>query len=197
MPKVVDHEQRRAQIVEAAWRLIAQKGIAATTMRQIASEAGFANGALRHYFANKHELLLSAFQHVFNATNRRFAASAKHVTALAALDALCLEIMPLDEERILEARIVIPFYEHAVSDPAYAELLQDTMSEWREQFRGFLADARVTGSIHPDTDIESLAEALLTLLQGMQVTAVLLPEHATPEILLGQYRALLAGHTTS
>lgn len=193
MPKIVDHEQRRAEIVSATWRLIARKGIGATTMRQIATEAGFANGALRHYFANKDDLLFRAYRHVFDATNERFASNANGLTGLAALDALCAEIMPLDEERRLEARIVIPFFEHAINDPAYATLLQDTMDEWVTQFTTHLTQAVQDGDLRTDLDATTTAEALLALLQGMQITAVLIPEHAAPSQLQTQYRAFLQG----
>ena len=51
MPKVVDHDQRRVELVQATWRIIAREGIERATMRGIAAEAGFANGALKPYFS--------------------------------------------------------------------------------------------------------------------------------------------------
>ena len=62
MPKVVDIEQRRAELTEAAARLIARSGIESATMREVAAEAGWTTGALTHYFADKRELLLTTFQ---------------------------------------------------------------------------------------------------------------------------------------
>lgn len=52
-------EQRRADLLESASRLFVEKGYAATTMNEIAADAGFAKGTLYHYFANKAELLES------------------------------------------------------------------------------------------------------------------------------------------
>ena len=62
MPKVVDIEQRRAELAEAASRLIARAGIESATMREVAAEAGWTTGALTHYFSDKRELLLTTFQ---------------------------------------------------------------------------------------------------------------------------------------
>ncbi len=45
MPKVIDHDQRRRDIIDVTWKLIVKGGIEAATMREIAAEAGFANGA--------------------------------------------------------------------------------------------------------------------------------------------------------
>ena len=122
VPKIVDHDQRRLELVDATWRIIARLGIESATMREIALEAGFANGALKPYFPTKDDLLTFAFGHVFNRTNR----AGRRVTAaqagLAALRSLCVEVLPLDEERINEARIVIPFWQKALNDPGKAGL---------------------------------------------------------------------------
>jgi AcrR family transcriptional regulator len=62
VPKIVDVEQRRADLTDAAARLIARSGIESATMREVAAEAGLTTGALTHYFTDKHELLLTTFQ---------------------------------------------------------------------------------------------------------------------------------------
>jgi len=54
-PRMADH--RRASLIEAAEKLFVEKGVDATTMNEIAKEAGFAKGTLYHYFKNKAELL--------------------------------------------------------------------------------------------------------------------------------------------
>ncbi len=49
---------RRTQILDAATRTFAQRGYHKSTIRQIASEAGVADGTIYIYFKNKTELLL-------------------------------------------------------------------------------------------------------------------------------------------
>lgn len=39
MPKIVDHDQRRRDLVEATLRIILRQGLAGATMRDIATEA--------------------------------------------------------------------------------------------------------------------------------------------------------------
>ena len=62
MPKIVDHESRRQELVEAAWRVINRVGIDATTVREIAAESGYSTGSLAHYFATKDDILRSALE---------------------------------------------------------------------------------------------------------------------------------------
>lgn len=108
--KYVDLNERRLEL-DATWRIIARHGIEGATIREIAMEAGFANGALKAYFPTKETLLEFAIGHVFIRTNQRISGVTANKSGLAALRAFCLEVLPLDEERVNEARTVIPFWQ--------------------------------------------------------------------------------------
>ena len=60
MPKIVDWDARRDEILSATWRVIARDGIARATIRAIAREAGCSRGILAHYFDDKADILGSA-----------------------------------------------------------------------------------------------------------------------------------------
>jgi len=55
--RVRDPEQKKADIIDAAARLFAQKGVAATTMREIASESGAGLGLVTYHFKDKNDIL--------------------------------------------------------------------------------------------------------------------------------------------
>jgi AcrR family transcriptional regulator len=50
-------EERRRQLMDAAWRLFARKGYLATTTQEIATSAGVTKGALYFHFKTKEDLL--------------------------------------------------------------------------------------------------------------------------------------------
>jgi AcrR family transcriptional regulator len=179
VPKIVDHDERRLELVDATWRIIARNGLEGATMREIAMEAGFANGALKPYFPTKDTLLEFAFSHVFNRTNQRIAEVTAGQTGLAALRAFCLEVLPLDEERINEARIVIPFWQKAVNDPQKAVIHQQSMDEWLTAIRRYLKEARDAGDVSTAVDDNALAGQLLNMLLGAQIEAALAPAGRT------------------
>jgi AcrR family transcriptional regulator len=56
MPKIVDQEQYRKELLYKAFDLLAQKGYANVTTRQLAKELGISTGALYHYFPSKKAL---------------------------------------------------------------------------------------------------------------------------------------------
>ncbi|WP_087873145.1 TetR/AcrR family transcriptional regulator [Arthrobacter globiformis] len=192
MPKIVDHDERRLELVDATWRIIARLGIESATMREIATEAGFANGALKPYFPTKDTLLTFAFGHVFNRTNRRIADVTAGLSGLTALRAFCIEVLPLDEERINEARIVIPFWQKAINDPDKAQIHRESMQEWLDSIRRYLGEARDSGDVSTVVDDDSLAGQLLNMLLGAQIAAALLPEGQTQLGLDGQLEGFLA-----
>lgn len=176
MPKIVDHDERRLELVDATWRIIARQGLESATMREIAMEAGFANGALKPYFPTKDTLLEFAFSHVFNRTNQRIARVTAGKAGLEALRAFCLEVLPLDEERINEARVVIPFWQKAVSDPRKADIHRESMAEWLATIRRYLGEARTSGDVSASVADSVLAGQLLNMLLGAQIEAALAPE---------------------
>lgn len=53
MPKIVNHEQYRKELLSKCFDLFAQKGYGSITMRQIAQGMGVSTGTLYHYFPSK------------------------------------------------------------------------------------------------------------------------------------------------
>ncbi|MGV9712842.1 TetR/AcrR family transcriptional regulator [Gordonia sp. NPDC003424] len=175
MPKIVDHDERRREIIEVVWRLVATRGIEAMSMRTIAEEAGYANGVLSYYFANKDDVIRQAYDYVYTATNNRIAGLIGDARGLAALRIFCGEVMPRTPEALLEARIATTLWDRAMYDPVINRTNVEAMQTWRDEIAGFLDDAVADGEIQP-TDTVLAADSLLTSMMGMQIMAVLTPD---------------------
>ncbi len=63
MPKVVDHDARRALILDRCFELFARHGYGSVRMRQIARETGLSIGSIYHYFPDKEAIGEQLFQH--------------------------------------------------------------------------------------------------------------------------------------
>ncbi|MFC9969119.1 TetR/AcrR family transcriptional regulator [Nocardia ignorata] len=61
MPKRVDVDARRTEILEAAVRVFARKGFAASRIEDVAAEAGVAKGSVYLAVSSREELLTAAF----------------------------------------------------------------------------------------------------------------------------------------
>lgn len=193
MPKIVDHDARREEIISAVWRLVARDGFTSLTMRTLASELGLANGALVRYFPARDDILRAAFRRAFDATNARADRGMDSLEGLDALRRLCVEIMPLDDERLDEARVVIGFWDYALADTDLTKVLDDAMAEWRARMTIYLRSAQLTQEVSADTDIATVVDMIMATLMGLQITAVFSPLRNTPSRQLKILDRLLDG----
>src|SRR5438067_5665059 len=116
MPKVVDHAVRRAELVDAAWRVIAGEGLEAATMRRIAEAAGCTTGRVTHYFDAKDDVLVAALREVHRRAAERMRRHIREADAATALLEVVLEALPMDEDRQLEWKVWLAFWGRAVAD---------------------------------------------------------------------------------
>lgn len=116
MPKVIDHDQRREHIVDVTWALIVRGGFEAATMREIANAAGFANGALKRYFASKDVLVEATFDRALTMFNDDITGTVVRQSGLEALRAMCYGAMPLDAKRVTAGRVLMAFWEMSLAN---------------------------------------------------------------------------------
>lgn len=64
MPKIVDHEATRADMLERAFELFATTGYAAVSMRELAKWLRVSTGTLYHYFDTKEQFFSEMVRHV-------------------------------------------------------------------------------------------------------------------------------------
>jgi AcrR family transcriptional regulator len=181
MPKIVDHEERRAQLAAAVWRLASQEGLEAVTIRAVASEAGWSTGALNHYFADKEELLLFAFQTVADRVGRRIATATRTATEpTALLRTILAEALPLDAERRAEVRVWFAFLGLALTRPALARAQRVAYRGWRMKLASTLREAQERGEVDPGIDAELEATELVAFADGLAVQASFEPRALSP-----------------
>jgi AcrR family transcriptional regulator len=56
MPKIIDHEQYRNELLSKCFDIFARRGYATLTMRELAAELKVSTGTLYHYWAGKQEI---------------------------------------------------------------------------------------------------------------------------------------------
>ncbi|NUP00650.1 MAG: TetR family transcriptional regulator [Nonomuraea sp.] len=179
MPKIVDHDERRAEVLSAARRVIVRDGIDAATTRAIAKEAGYSNGVLAHYFADKDEILLSALRQSHQRIRARLTRKVGSVTGLAALRELLLDNLPLDAERTQESRLEVSFWSRSLASERLAEVQRAEAAELRAAVRELLGQARAAGELRTDDNLDDLAEHLLALVDGLSLHLLLYPGRLT------------------
>jgi AcrR family transcriptional regulator len=70
-------ERTQTQLIEAAIRVFAEKGIGGAPVQAIAHEAGLANGTFYNHFASKQELVVAVAGHLMDKVSDQIAASVR------------------------------------------------------------------------------------------------------------------------
>ena len=101
MPKVVDHQQYRKELLSKSFNLFAQKGYATITMRQIAQELGVSTGTLYHYFPSKESLFLQLVLEQTQEDTLNFQSATKDTGALSERIATLMEFVDYNKDYFL------------------------------------------------------------------------------------------------
>ena len=182
----------REQLVEAALRCFEAQGFAATTLEQIAEEAGVTKGAVYSNFANKEELFLALADRVEpDAADASFAMLGDLSRSLAERfrmfgEVNAHEFQPPNERLAswLEVRAFALRNERARA--AFADKLRSIMDEWGRRTEQ-AAPLIQASPIVPGVVVALVTQALLDGIRGLQA---FVPEEITPEV-FGQATQLL------
>jgi AcrR family transcriptional regulator len=176
MPKIIDHDQRRRDIVEVAKSIILKGGFEAATMRSIAAEAGFANGALKHYFPGKESIVAATFETILQEMSEGVqAAGAEPMTADAALRGFLEATIPRDQDQIAAGRVLLALWEYAMANESLAELYRGHLASWRSSLIERMEAARDEGSIR-DQDFGTPANEYISAAVGATVINLMYPD---------------------
>lgn len=212
MPKFVDAALRRQEVVEAVFRIIAADGLERASLREVADEAELAVGSVRHYFASSDELLAHSFGVVVDRIVRRLTAADDRLAEAEpgtpehhqGVLTLLGELLPLDEERAVDACVWMAFKNAARTKPflaaeadrshrAVAAVVGRLVMELSAG-AGAAADGSgdSTGDPLDQQRLVTEAERLLATLDGLTMHALLQPEWMTAQMC----RDVLESHLT-
>ncbi|MGF1521454.1 MAG: TetR/AcrR family transcriptional regulator [Leptolyngbyaceae cyanobacterium] len=82
MPKIVDHDRYRKELLMGCFDLFAERGYGSITMRQIAKGLGVSTGTLYHYFPSKESIFMQLVQELFERDISTFFAQAPNAHRL-------------------------------------------------------------------------------------------------------------------
>lgn len=178
----LDHAERRTQLAEAVWRIVGRDGVRAASVRGVAREAGLSMGSVRYFFATQDELLHFAMREVIDKAGRRIEAGAPAREAMVrkgrgvdAAVALLAQVVPLDDERLTEARVYAAFTGNTVTDPGMAAIQREADSAVRQLCRACLDGLAELGDVDPGRDLEVETERVWSILDGLTMHILLDP----------------------
>jgi AcrR family transcriptional regulator len=164
--------ERRRQILEAAIRRFAERGVESASMRDIAAAIGVSHTALRHYFATRDELLVEAY--------RAHEAGFRGAAPDPGEDAFGAMVDAAERNRAVPG--LVELYAALTTDalqdghPAARAFVAGRFAELRDGLRDAIAQAQMDGRIRSDLAAADLAALLIAASDGLQVQWMLSPE---------------------
>ncbi|MET3916937.1 AcrR family transcriptional regulator [Variovorax sp. OAS795] len=160
-------EQTRQRLVESARRLVALRGLYAASVRDIAADAGYSQGAFYSNFASKEALLLEVLKLHKDDEARRVAAiidSAGDVEeALSSLETWAERLSASPEHALLSSELLM----HAVRNADFGVAYSSLMSEQRRLYAALARRMFALSGAIPPAPLEDIAAGLTAMERGL------------------------------
>ncbi|MDF2734616.1 MAG: regulatory protein TetR [Chloroflexota bacterium] len=163
-------DQRREAIVAAALVVAVRKGLASTTVRDVAAEMGTSSGLIHHYFDSMDEVLAAAFERVAAQDLALSAgAMAEASSPVEALRVFFRTYTPADKDWAFQ--LWLDAWAEAARRPAVQATSRRLNLEWQGLLEGTIVRGVAAGAFACG-DPASAAWRILSLLDGLALQVV-------------------------
>ena len=191
-------DARREDILGAAARLFARKGISGATMAEIANEAGLSAGAVYRYYSSKEDLLRAVFDSAAERNRELFTSVADTTSSpLEALEAVgrIVWVESVDKDDLIcDVQMALS----AARDP---DDLGVDIANMRLQLRSLLKEmvvqAQAAGEIDSGLDADHMAVILQACTSGIQMLKLVPEDTFDVEAVFNLFVRMVRGVTSS
>ena len=174
MPKIVDKEAKKMDILHVAMRVFARKGVVKTKMIDIATEAGIGKGTIYEYFHSKEDIFVTSFTYFFESmeSNIGQAMSSENdpIKQLRLLAEISLESILHGGEEY--ADIMMDFWAEGVRNKNQEFLeridLKGIYSEYRNIVKGILQNG-IDQGVFRNIDPKTAASVFIGVFDGIML----------------------------
>jgi AcrR family transcriptional regulator len=172
VPKIVDHDQRRQEYLDAVWRVVARDGAGAVSVRSVAKEAEVSKTNLTYYFPTRVELLAAAADRLLDEAERKLGAfDLTQVDFDSATQAVLISI-PTSTARRRQSEIWLLLVAERREDPQIHKILARLNGRVRDALVSGLELLGEAGLVHPGRDVELEAARLHALIDGLSLQTI-------------------------
>ena len=168
---VTKGERSRQKIVESAARLFNQKGFTGCSMGDIVAASGLEKGTLYGHFSTKEELALLAFDYAWKDTSDK---RLRNVDAVSnAVDKLKLHIDNYVNTPSFPGGCPLLNFAIDADDGnlILRKRVRKALKGWEDLLAKIVGDGQSAGEINPEIDPRSVANLVISTLEGATVVA--------------------------
>jgi AcrR family transcriptional regulator len=181
MPRPHVEEERRQQILEATWHVIAVSGFRNLRLSDVAKRAGVSSGMIHYYFDTKHDLLKAAFERYYDySTKRRQWLLESGKGPLETLKLLVESYLPVEDETLEGWHVWSELWVEGLQEPDLRQLNEDFYGQWRRLVADIIRDGQDAGIIR-DGSATEFANMLIGMIDGLAIQVLLGSRSMTAE----------------
>ena len=158
MPKIVDRERYRQELLQKCFDLFAQKGYDSLTMRQVAKELGVSTGTLYHYFPSKQAIFVQLIEETTDRDIIMASDKAKNLDTLEAKMAALSQFIVDNEEYFYKQTLLFFnfFQQPELGQPELKAAIQKSYQRYQQAFMEFLGIEDIVVADHVFCFIDGL-----------------------------------------
>ncbi len=162
-------DERRDAIVSATLAVMQRRGIAATTVRDVAAEMGTSSGLIHHYYESMDDLVAEAFARAAGLDLEATVAATAGGDPVQRLARFLATYNRVDEDSAMQ--LWLDAWAEAARRPALRRTSRRLNEAWQEQLAQVIADGVAHGQMTCD-DADAAAWRLLSMLDGLALQTV-------------------------
>ncbi len=163
-----EHDERRTAIIHAVWQVIAQAGMGAVSIRNVAAAAEASVGRVQYWFPSKDELLRASLEEMLSEAARLHADAAGDVDDREALWQLIGHPIPRAETARAGVSVFHQYVAAAFNHPVLAHMLARAKEGEESEA------ARLLAGISPGLDDpRTAARALMATADGLSMRVLI------------------------
>lgn len=177
-------KDRHQEILDAAARVITDRGLAETRISDIAEQAGVSPGLILYYFESKDRLLAEALTF---ANDQFYLRTSRDIRRIASAKEQLRRLIDLsvpgylpEYGRLDEWALWIEVWVRALRDPQMAKDREILDQRWRDQIAEIIRAGQASGEF-PQKDAGELALRLGALIDGLAIQVIMNDSEITPE----------------
>ncbi len=190
--KPKENRDRHQEILEAAARVITDRGLADTRISDIAQRCGVSPGLILYYFESKDRLLVEALTFANDQFYLRLSRELRRMQSarkqLERLIELSIPGLLPEYERLDEWALWLEIWVLALRDPGMAKEREVLDRRWRQSIADVIRHGRSTGEFTNGQDADELGLQLGAMIDGLAVQVLMndttLSPHRMQEICL-------------
>jgi AcrR family transcriptional regulator len=172
-PRPSRSAERKPQILAAAARVIAERGLDDTRLTDVAREARVSVGTVQHYFGTRDQLLLEAFAYeAETALERWFAAVDGKADGWAQVMALIDAVLAQQTFRARWTRW-LEFWARGTRDPRLRVEMDAVFEQWRGTVARAIEAGVRTGMFSPKLPVDDVVDRTVAAFDGLALQVLL------------------------